>query len=145
MLDFGTVSPIGSELTVSDPVLSKSLHSMTARQEKLLGTLMSEIVRSTSQDKPLEIGAYQISGTGSRLYPHSHKSAFQDPNGTGAPLPTSPPIEHFGTIEPSPLGMPGVHAQMQMQNLHQNVQAPWLAGRSSQSPPSHSSASSFIA
>ncbi|EJC97369.1 uncharacterized protein FOMMEDRAFT_163733 [Fomitiporia mediterranea MF3/22] len=110
---------------------------------------MSEIVRSTSQDKPLEIGGYEISGTGSRLYPHSAKAAFAHVNDAGAPLPTSPPVEHFGSVEPSPLGMSGVHAQIQTQANHHGIQQPWLGNRSdmsqSQSPPALSSTSPFMA
>ncbi|KAL5495283.1 hypothetical protein ACEPAI_746 [Sanghuangporus weigelae] len=129
MLDFGSISPIGT------------------RQEKLLGTLMAEIVRSTSQDRPLEIGGYAINGTASRLYPHSAKSAFQNADGASAPLPTSPPMEHFGTIEPSPLGMSGIHAHVQATSLYQNVLPGWLAPHTdiSRSPTSHSSSSSFMA
>lgn len=40
----------------------------TARQEKLLQGLMTEIVRMTSQPQPLEVGV--------PLYPFSHASAF---------------------------------------------------------------------
>ena len=121
-----------------------------ARQERMLMTLMAEIVRSTSQDRPLEIGGYSISGTeytgtASRLYAHSAKTAFQATDGASAPLPTSPPMEHYGTIEPSPLGMSGIHAHVQATSHY----APWpgIAPRSdtSRSPTSHSSSSSFMA
>ncbi|KAI5124715.1 hypothetical protein M0805_004321 [Coniferiporia weirii] len=122
MMDYGAISPIGT------------------RQERLLKTLMDEIVRSTSQERPLEI-------PGSRLYPFSHKSAFQNPDDIGAPLPASPPIDSFGSAVPSPLSMTGVHVHMQAQNVSHNVQPHWLhTTRSdmsqSQSPPSHSSSSS---
>ena len=109
MLEYGSKSPIGT------------------RQERLLSNIMSEIVRTTTQEKPLEIGT----GTGSRLYPHSHRTAFEDPDAsTQAPLPRSPPLEIYETYG---TGLPGLtpaqthsHSQAQMQQqqmMHQNIGA----------------------
>ncbi|KIJ68347.1 hypothetical protein HYDPIDRAFT_173098 [Hydnomerulius pinastri MD-312] len=54
MLNYGTRSPIGT------------------RQERLLQGLMKEIVRLTSQKRPLEVGL--------PLYPFSHNTLFASPN-----------------------------------------------------------------
>ncbi|THH11119.1 hypothetical protein EW145_g858 [Phellinidium pouzarii] len=120
MMDYGSISPIGT------------------RQERLLKTLMDEIVRVTSQERPLEI-------PGSRLYPFSHKSAFQNPDDTGAPLPTSAPIDSYGNVASSSLGVAGVHAHMQARAASHHAQPHWLHAHSdmsrSQSSPSHSSSS----
>jgi hypothetical protein len=71
-----------------------------ARQEKLLQGLMSEIVRMTTQQQPLEVGI--------PLYPFSRARVFSklaqgcDENGnhvTVAPLPLSPSFDE--TISPS--------------------------------------------
>jgi len=76
MTDYGKRSPIGT------------------RQEKLLQGLMTEIVRMTTQQQPLEVGI--------PLYPFSHAGVFSKPApGTEedaghvlvAPLPLSPSYE----------------------------------------------------
>lgn len=61
------------------------LNHISARQEKLLQGLMSEIVRLTSQMEPLEVGV--------PLYPFSRETAFDKPSPTGAPLPSGSPFE----------------------------------------------------
>ncbi|PAV22367.1 hypothetical protein PNOK_0232400 [Pyrrhoderma noxium] len=120
MLDYGTISPIGT------------------RQEKLLQTLMSEIVRSTSQAQPLDIPV------NFRLYPHSSKSAFlQDTS--GAPLPTGP--DAFGPSEAS-LGLTPIHSHMQpqgawLQQGHSEIPLPQVHSHS-QSPPSQSSSGHYM-
>ena len=138
MLEYGTVSPIGT------------------RQEKLLGNLMTEIVRSTLQDKPLEICGLPVSGSNTRLYPHSHKTAFEATSTTdaGAPLPTSPPVgAQFGPQMPdaSMLGnMNSVHSHMQgvatpQQQIQHDSQNMWYTSpqhahahaAQSQSPQAH--------
>ncbi|KAF8481091.1 hypothetical protein DFH94DRAFT_441748 [Russula ochroleuca] len=73
MTDYGKRSPIGT------------------RQEKLLQGLMSEIVRMTTQQQPLEVGI--------PLYPFSHAGVFSNVPGSDedvghvAPLPLSPSFE----------------------------------------------------
>jgi len=76
MTDYGKRSPIGT------------------RQEKLLQGLMTEIVRMTTQQQPLEVGI--------PLYPFSHAGVFSKPASgsdsdvghvTVAPLPPSPSFE----------------------------------------------------
>lgn len=63
--------------------------------------LMEDIVRLTKQEKPLEVGI--------RLYPFSHRTAFQG-NGSspfgdmGAPLPMSPPEGSNGAL-PTAIGI----------------------------------------
>ncbi|KAH9175263.1 hypothetical protein EDB89DRAFT_1847750 [Lactarius sanguifluus] len=82
MTDYGKRSPIGT------------------RQEKLLQGLMTEIVRMTTQQQPLEVGI--------PLYPFSHAGVFSKPasgseeDAGHAPLPLSPSYE---TISP-PHGSP---------------------------------------
>lgn len=61
------------------------LKHYSARQEKLLQGLMSEIVRLTSQMQPLEVGV--------PLYPFSRETAFDKPSPTSAPLPSGSPFE----------------------------------------------------
>jgi hypothetical protein len=61
------------------------LNHRSARQEKLLQGLMSEIVRLTSQMEPLEVGV--------PLYPFSRTTAFDKPSPTSAPLPSGSPFE----------------------------------------------------
>lgn len=86
-----------SEVCVSGtaPMLSRThVSHRTARQEKLLQGLMTEIIRMTSQMQPLEVGV--------PLYPFSHSSLFvRNANGTtqetGAPLPNARTFE-----EPQP-------------------------------------------
>ncbi|KAI0271381.1 hypothetical protein BC834DRAFT_922196 [Gloeopeniophorella convolvens] len=86
MTDYGQRSPIGT------------------RQEKLLQGLMTEIVRMTTQQQPLEVGI--------PLYPFSHAGVFSKPvpgseDETGhvlvAPLPLSPSFDD--TLSP-PLSSP---------------------------------------
>jgi len=85
MTDYGKRSPIGT------------------RQEKLLQGLMTEIVRMTSQQQPLEVSI--------PLYPFSHAGVFSKPAWWSeedgghihvAPLPVSPSYE---TVSP-PHGSP---------------------------------------
>jgi len=64
------------------------LKHYSARQEKLLQGLMSEIVRLTSQMQPLEVGV--------PLYPFSRETAFDKPSPTSAPLPSGSPFEDGG-------------------------------------------------
>src|SRR5579863_7190328 len=74
MTDYGKRSPIGS---MSFPyhcyLISFAKHTLIspARQEKLLQGLMSEIVRMTTQQQPLEVGI--------PLYPFSHAGVFSKP------------------------------------------------------------------
>ena len=109
-----------------------------ARQEKLLQTLMSDIVRSKSQANPLDIPV------NFRLYPHSSKSAFlQDTS--GAPLPTGP--DAFGSSEAS-LGLTPIHSHMQpqgawLQQGHSEIPLPQVHSHS-QSPPSQSSSGHYM-
>lgn len=83
MLTYGNRSPIGSEWSVSwTRKFVEDLRRPTARQEKLLQGLMTEIVRMTTQMHPLEMGV--------PLYPFSHSGVFpvdKDGPETGAPLP----------------------------------------------------------
>ncbi|KAH9082174.1 hypothetical protein EDB83DRAFT_2503296 [Lactarius deliciosus] len=75
MTDYGKRSPIGT------------------RQEKLLQGLMTEIVRMTTQQQPLEVGI--------PLYPFSH--AWQDAGHVHvAPLPLSPSYETISPTHGSP-------------------------------------------
>lgn len=144
MLDFGTISPIGSGCIQTRCSAHKLMNNLSARQERLLKALMEEIVQSTTQERPLDI---------QRLYPFSHQSAFQNPNETGAPLPTSPPIETFG-VDVQNLGMPGIHTQMPPQPPNPGNQIPrntWLGaplsneGNQSQSSGNtHSTSISYI-
>jgi hypothetical protein len=98
MTDYGKRSPIGSTLTSFIVLLSCKLSANLARQEKLLQGLMSEIVRMTTQQQPLEVGI--------PLYPFSHAGVFSKPApgseedlGHVAPLPLSPSFEE--TLEPT--------------------------------------------
>lgn len=77
--------------------------TLLARQEKLLQGLMTEIVRMTTQQQPLEVGI--------PLYPFSHAGVFPKPTPGSeedaghvsvAPLPLSPT---YGVISP-PHGSP---------------------------------------
>lgn len=80
-------------------LISSSICTFAARQERLLQGLMREIVRMTAQKQPLEVGV--------PLYPFSRTSLWRkdDPSaeqgggeeGGGVPLPVSPPYE-----EPTP-------------------------------------------
>jgi hypothetical protein len=105
MTDYGKRSPIGSTffLSLLSQLLSGRLTSL-ARQEKILQGLMSEIVRMTTQQQPLEVGI--------PLYPFSHARVFSKPapgseedggHVSVAPLPLSPSFEE--TISP-PHGSP---------------------------------------
>ncbi|KAI9460975.1 hypothetical protein BJY52DRAFT_1360887 [Lactarius psammicola] len=84
MTDYGKRSPIG------------------ARQEKLLQGLMTEIVRMTTQQQPLEVGI--------PLYPFSHAGVFSKPASGSeedahvpvAPLPLSPSYEAISPPHGSP-------------------------------------------
>ena len=84
MMVYGERSPIGSESSLH-LVLGLILKRYSARQEKLLQGLMSEIVRLTSQMQPLEVGV--------PLYPFSRETAFDKPSPTSAPLPSGSPFE----------------------------------------------------
>lgn len=75
-------------------IIAKHAFDFLARQEKLLQGLMSEIVRMTTQQQPLEVGI--------PLYPFSHARVFaksavgSDEDGGHvplAPLPLSPSFE----------------------------------------------------
>jgi hypothetical protein len=73
-----------------------------ARQEKLLQGLMTEIVRMTSQMRPLEMGI--------PLYPFSHSGIFPIPqytsnDTTGAPLPDASTFEEQTSSPGSLRGM----------------------------------------
>jgi len=85
MMAYGERSPIGSESPAPCRRLGVILKHYSARQEKLLQGLMSEIVRLTSQMQPLEVGV--------PLYPFSRETAFDKPSPTGAPLPSGSPFE----------------------------------------------------
>ena len=87
MIAYGERSPIGSECSVPY-LLGVILKYYSARQEKLLQGLMSEIVRITSQMQPLEVGV--------PLYPFSRETAFDKPSPTSAPLPSGSPFEDGG-------------------------------------------------
>ena len=65
--------------------LTMILNHDSARQEKLLQGLMSEIVRLTRQMEPLEVGV--------PLYPFSRETAFDKSSPAGAPLPSGSPFE----------------------------------------------------
>jgi hypothetical protein len=76
-------------------ILSARL-TLLARQEKLLQGLMTEIVRMTTQQQPLEVGI--------PLYPFSHAGVFSKPASGSeedagdvhiAPLPISPSYEEI--------------------------------------------------
>lgn len=82
---YGERSPIGSESYVSSRQFDAVLNCYSARQEKLLQGLMSEIVRLTSQMEPLEVGV--------PLYPFSRETAFDKPSPIIAPLPSGSPFE----------------------------------------------------
>ena len=88
MMTYGERSPIGSEFFVSRLWLTMVLNHHSARQEKLLQGLMSEIVRLTNQVEPLEVGV--------PLYPFSRETAFDKPSPTSAPLPSGSPFEDGG-------------------------------------------------
>lgn len=85
MMAYGERSPIGSGSFISRLRLTVILNHHSARQEKLLQGLMSEIVRITSQMEPLEVGV--------PLYPFSKETAFDKPSPTSAPLPSGSPFE----------------------------------------------------
>ena len=85
MMAYGERSPIGSESAVSCLWFYAILRRYSARQEKLLQGLMSEIVRITSQMQPLEVGV--------PLYPFSRETAFDKPSPTTAPLPSGSPFD----------------------------------------------------
>jgi len=85
MISYGERSPIGSESSVPCLRFGVILKHYSARQEKLLQGLMSEIVRLTSQMQPLEVGV--------PLYPFSRETAFDKPSPTSAPLPSGSPFE----------------------------------------------------
>jgi len=85
MISYGERSPIGSESSVPCLWFGVILKHCSARQEKLLQGLMSEIVRLTSQMQPLEVGV--------PLYPFSRETAFDKPSSTSAPLPSGSPFE----------------------------------------------------
>lgn len=100
MTDYGKRSPIGSALSSIHVSKCTFRFVSLARQEKLLQGLMSEIVRMTTQQQPLEVGI--------PLYPFSHAGVFSKPapgsdrdvgHVTVAPLPPSPSFEE--TISPS--------------------------------------------
>jgi hypothetical protein len=102
MTDYGKRSPIGSTLSaiLGEVTCAKRNFISPARQEKLLQGLMTEIVRMTSQQQPLEVGI--------PLYPFSHAGVFSkqapgnDKDGGHilvAPLPPSPSYEE--TVSPS--------------------------------------------
>jgi len=88
MMAYGERSPIGSEFSVPRFRFRVILKHYSARQEKLLQGLMSEIVRLTGQVQPLEVGV--------PLYPFSRESAFDKPSPTGAPLPGGSPFGDEG-------------------------------------------------
>ena len=97
MTDYGKRSPIGSTLCPKRCYICHHYLVCTfdflARQEKLLQGLMSEIVRMTTQQQPLEVGI--------PLYPFSHARVFAKSVGSDedgghvplAPLPLSPSFE----------------------------------------------------
>lgn len=85
MMAYGERSPIGSESFGPYLRLGAILKLCSARQEKLLQGLMSEIVRLTSQMQPLDVGV--------PLYPFSRETAFDKPSPTSAPLPSGSPFE----------------------------------------------------
>ena len=85
MMAYGERSPIGSEFPEPHPRLGVILTFYSARQEKLLQGLMSEIVRLTSQMQPLDVGV--------PLYPFSRETAFDKPSPTSAPLPSGSPFD----------------------------------------------------
>ena len=86
MMAYGERSPIGSESFIPRLRLCMTPNHYSARQEKLLQGLMSEIVRLTSQMEPLEVGV--------PLYPFSRETAFDKPSPTSAPLPSGSPFEN---------------------------------------------------
>lgn len=112
MLSYGSRSPIGSKFSlviVSSSFGSRRLtRCLTARQEKLLQGLMTEIVRMTSQMQPLEVGV--------PLYPFSHTTLFSK-DGSGAvqqdpidtPLPDGRHFDEEGSVtSPNSIGgLPG--------------------------------------
>jgi hypothetical protein len=98
MTDYGKRSPIGSALLAIFGLIMFA-KQIIARQEKLLQGLMSEIVRMTTQQQPLEVGI--------PLYPFSHARVFSKQTPASdedaahvpvAPLPPSPSFEE--TVSP---------------------------------------------
>jgi len=144
MCEFGSYSPIG------------------VRQDKLLKTLMLDIVRSTNQERPLEVKL--------PLYPFSRSSAFEGINGStmpttgiAAPLPPADASDEATVVDPqaqSPSfmvngaeangmhGMNGVHAAQTASMQTGSYNSPpqnngtWHNHYVTPSPPSYSSNSS---
>ena len=129
MIEYGAISPVGGVLAFSNFDMGNTNDGLLliVRQERLLMQLMEDIVRTTTQDKPLEVGI--------RLYPFSHRTAFQG-NGssfvsdTGAPLPISSPAGDSNTT-PAPISV-----------TPQQIPPGWSSRSGlSNSSPSHSSGS----
>ncbi|KAF9229389.1 hypothetical protein BS17DRAFT_824999 [Gyrodon lividus] len=92
MLSYGARSPIGT------------------RQEQLLQGLMKEIVRLTSQKRPLEVGL--------PLYPFSHTTLFSSPND----LPSDTPIAPLPN--PTAVSQVGARAHNNVVGTHSGPVAP---------------------
>ena len=129
MMAYGERSPIGSEFIVPYFRFGVVLKCCSARQEKLLQGLMSEIVRLTSQMQPLDVGV--------PLYPFSRETAFDKPSPTSAPLPSGSPFEDGGDSpdlrSSSRAEMANSHSRLNISDLGANGDL-WPTSPSDMSP-----------